>query len=207
MPALQAILFGRPDLTLFGSPQVQAALVEHLVRVAELAAAFGAGVLVFGSPRNRDRGTLAPDAADDIAADVFGRAAEASERLGVCLCLEPNPPAYGCNYLTRWREAAALVRRVDRPGLGLHLDVACLAMAGDDAGEALAASRDIVRHFHVTEPELGDFLAPKLDHARLGAAVHATGYDGWLSIEMRRPADPARSVADAVDKVKRWYGK
>jgi len=204
VPALQAILFGRPDLTVFGD--TLPSLVAHVGRVAALAAALGAGVLVFGSPKNRARGALSPDEAMARAEPAFRAMAEACAPHGVTLCLEPNPPAYGCDFATGWRDAAALVRRVDHPHFGLHLDVACLALAGEDAAEAIAATLPLVRHFHVTEPELADFAAPKLDHARIGRAVRGSGYAGWLSIEMRRSADPLRSVGEAVGKVAAWYG-
>src|SRR5450830_1280478 len=57
-PSMQSLLFGREDLQVFGSAHQQADLLEHLTRVAELAAAMQAKVLVFGSPKNRDRGQL-----------------------------------------------------------------------------------------------------------------------------------------------------
>ena len=48
--ALQALLFGRPDLVLFESPERRSATLDYLEGVLRLASWLGAGPLVFGSP-------------------------------------------------------------------------------------------------------------------------------------------------------------
>ena len=106
VPALQAILFARPDLYVFGDAT---SLVEHVARVAELAGVLGAGVMVFGSPRNRLRGELAPAAAMDAAVPVFRAMAAACHAAGTTLGIEANPQEYGGDFLTRWPEAVELV--------------------------------------------------------------------------------------------------
>ena len=51
--ALQALLFGRPDLVLFGDAAARRLLREQLVAIINLAAGLGAQRLVFGSPSRR----------------------------------------------------------------------------------------------------------------------------------------------------------
>jgi D-psicose/D-tagatose/L-ribulose 3-epimerase len=205
VPALQAILFGRPDLLVFGPPDVQQQLVEHIDRVAALAAGLGAEVMVFGSPKNRDRGDRSEAAARSDAESVFRAMGEASWRHGVRLCIEPNPKVYACTFMTSWRNARAMVEVAGSDGVGLHLDAACISLEGDDVVQAVEECAGAISHFHVTEPELADFSSPTLDHAAIGEALRRTGYDGWLSIEMRRSDDPTRSVEEAVSRVLEWY--
>jgi len=205
VPALQAILFGRPELQLFGPPAVQEQLLAHLGQVAELAAGLGAKVLVFGSPKNRDRGGLSAEQAQVEAASVLERAGEICAERGVSLCLEPNPKAYACNFLTHWYEVKELVERVAHPGVRIHLDTACMVLEGDDPHEAIRATAARISHFHVTEPNLADFSAPVLDHAAIGQTLREAGYAGWLSIEMRRSDDPLRSIEQAVSFVSKHY--
>ena len=50
---------------------------------------------------------------------------------GGCFCIEPNPTAYGCDYVTTAAEGLDLVSRVDQPGFGLHLDAGGMTLAGD----------------------------------------------------------------------------
>lgn len=205
IPALQSVLYGRSDLQVFGSREVQDATVTHLARVAELADSLGARVLVFGSPQNRVRGELPREAAMDRAGEFFRRVGDACRPWNVEFCIEPNPEVYHCDFLTHWHEVLQMVQSVGHPHVGIHLDAACIALAGDDPADAIRDCAGQIRHFHVTEPQLGGFADPKLDHATIGAALAETGYDRWVSIEMRRSADPQRSVAEAVQRVRSWY--
>jgi len=213
VPALQSILFGRPDLHVFGDA---AGLVDHIAGVAALAGALGAGVMVFGSPRNRLRGTLTSAEAMRLAAPVFRDIGAACAAAGTCLCIEANPPQYGGDFLLTWREAAEVVALVDHPGIGLHLDTACTAMSGDDPVAAASECAGLLRHFHVSAPQLGpvgDHVGDRtngdsvtIDHAGVGAALRSGGYAGFVSIEMRRTDTPVHSVSRAVEFARTHYG-
>jgi D-psicose/D-tagatose/L-ribulose 3-epimerase len=198
IPAIQSVLFGLPDLQLFGSADCQTALVKHLTEVAKLAGALGAEAIVFGSPRNRDRGELSLAQAMDRAVPVLRQVGEACAAAGTCFCLEPNPEAYNCNFLTHWQDVAELAERVGHPGVGIHLDTACITLAEDDPVEAIAACGAAIRHFHVSEPALGAFTNPVIGHGRIGAALRSSGYSRFVSIEMRRQPDPVTAVREAV---------
>ena len=207
VPALQSILFGRPDLHVFGDSGSRDGLLAHVVRVAALAGALGAGVMVFGAPRNRLRGDLAPDAAMDRAVPLFRALGAACCDHGTTLGIEANPAQYGGDFLLRWSEAAALVARVDHAGVVLHLDTACTALAGDDPAAAAGACAARIRHFHVSAPQ----LAPVDDtsdiaHPAIAAALRAGGYGGWVSIEMRRSDTPLETIRRAATYVRSIYG-
>ena len=205
IPAIQSVLFGLPDLQLFGRADSTRTLIMHLARVAELAGALGAAAIVFGSPRNRDRFTLSLAQAMDQAVPVLREIGDACAAAGTCFCLEPNPEAYNCNFLTHWQEVADLAERVNHPGIGIHLDTACITLANDDPVEAITSCGTAIRHFHISEPALGDFANPVIEHGRIGAALHSSGYDGFVSIEMRRQADAIASVRQAVACARAHY--
>lgn len=206
IPALQSVLFGCPDMKLFGNDAERSALLKHIEHVAALAAELGARTLVFGSPRNRDPGDLSPGEAMDAAVSVLREAGSLCASRGVWLGIEANPAAYECRFVTRWFEAAELVRRCDSPGVRLHLDSACTFLAEDDLAEAVAATTDILAHVHISEPQLGAFDTIQVDHASFGAALREAGYDGWCSVEMRRCDDPLAAVRRAVDLANSCYG-
>lgn len=203
--AFQAIFFGKTEIKIFRSKEDRAEALEHLELVASLAEGMGVRYLVFGSPGVRDRGDLDEQSAFLVARTFFEEAAEICAGFGTVLCLEPNPPDYNCNFVTRWKEAEEMVRAVDHRGLRLQLDTACIQMAGDDPAEAIRKCADIVGHFHISEPKLADFCAPAVDHAAAALALKACGYEGSLSIEMRRSENPLASVIEAVEKVRSWY--
>src|SRR5207249_4548742 len=131
------------------------ALYRHLCFCADLAAELGAECMVFGAPKNRNRGTLSEDDAFAAAAELFARAGAYCAQRGTCLGFEPNPSQYGCQFAADSVTAARLVRTVGSAGFRLHLDTACLHLAGEDAVAAIGGNADILCHFHVSEPYLG----------------------------------------------------
>lgn len=203
--SLQAIVYNQPDLKLFGTASERAGLVNHLKRVADLAAALGAGPMVFGAPKNRDRGDLDEKTAFRQAADVFAEVGDYCHQKGVCLCLEPNPTEYGCNFITHSSSGVELVRQVNSPGFRLHLDAAGMYLAWEEISQSLEQAIDVLEHVHISEPNLGNFASPKIDHRQMASTLKALGWDKWISIEMRATDTPIESVKQAVDTVKAIY--
>ena len=192
--ALQALLFGRPELTLFDGEERRLAMLEHLNAMARLGSFLGVGALVFGSPRNRCRGDLEPEQAMEIAECFFRAAGEGADDRGTCLCLEPNPPQYGCDFVTDSASALELVRRVDHPGFGIQLDTAAMSLVGDAPAATVHACRSSIRHFHASEAflaPLGEALKSQrvVDHTACATALRAARYQGFVSVEMRRRED------------------
>src|SRR6185312_4468113 len=96
--SLQAILFGCPTLKLLGDDASFAALRAHIRRVAEIAKAAGAGVMVFGAPHNRLRQQLSPNAATQIAIARLQHLADDVATFDATIGLEPVPAAYGADF-------------------------------------------------------------------------------------------------------------
>jgi D-psicose/D-tagatose/L-ribulose 3-epimerase len=205
--ALQALLYGHPELGIFGTPDVQAATLGHLEGMCALAARLGAGALVFGSPRNRARGTLGREEAVERAIDFFGRAATLAHGHGVAICLEGNPPQYGCDFVTTTAEALELVATVNRAGFALQLDGGALTLNGEEPAAAVARAGTWLRHVHASEPHLVPFGEGGTDHAAIAGALVASKYAGWVSVEMRAPAtgDPVDRLARACRDFSRTY--
>lgn len=182
--ALQALLFGRPELTVFGAPQERT--LEYLSGVARLGGRLGAGALVFGSPRNRARGALPAAEAWRSAVQFFRKLGSAAAGAGTCVCIEPNPPRYGADFVTTSEEALRLVEEVASPGFGLHLDAACALLAGEDFPARLRASAHVLRHVHLSEPDLAPVRkGGTVDLPAISAALRDVGYPGWVSVEMK----------------------
>ena len=197
--SLQAILFGKPECKLFGSDDDRQALFDHLALCADLAVGLGAASMVFGAPRNRElRGKSEADAFQ-IAREFFGAVGSYFDARGLCLCLEPNPPQYGCEFVTDSAQAARLVHAVDSGGFRLHLDTGCMSLAGEDAVQVIRAHTEILRHFHVSEPFLGRFDHPTVAHRQVRKALEDVGYSNWVTLEMRATDQPLASLGNAVD--------
>ncbi len=182
---MQSLIYGRPDLMLFGSPEVRAEMTEYMRAVLRLAGQLGAGPLVFGSPKNRLKGAMPDAEATAIAAEFFAALAQTAEHENVTLCIEPNPAAYGCDFIRSTAPALALVRQVNHPHFRLHLDAAIMTMNGEDIETAIESAAGYLAHFHISEPQLGVVGEGIVDHPRMAAALRRIGYRGWVAIEMR----------------------
>lgn len=182
--ALQALLFGRPDLTLFAGRERREQTFDYLDRIMELAEWLGAGVLVFGSPKNRLIGGRPTAEVMPETVEFFRHVGDRAAKRGVIFGIEPNPPEYGCDFVTTAAEGSALVAAVGHPGFGLHLDAGGLALTGGtpaDAGPVRPC------HYHISEPHLSLIGTGGAPHAAYAVSLRGLGYDGWRSIEMRRP--------------------
>jgi len=205
--AMQSLLFGHPELTLFESKEIRQKTREYLARMIDLGAGLGARVLVFGSPKNRQRAGLPVHEALAIAADFFRDLGNRAHAAGVALCVEPNPALYACDFVTTSREGLALVDAVQSPGFGLHLDAAGMTLAGEtpDALEAVAGS---LEHFHASEKNLDPVGSGTVDHAGFSAALQKIHYNHWVSIEMR-PGEGSNlpRIEQALRHVQSLYGR
>jgi sugar phosphate isomerase/epimerase len=189
--SLQALLFGRPDLAIFGAQADREKTFAYLAAIIRLGSRLGAGALVFGSPRNRRIGGLSASEADELAVPFFrelGRIA-ASER--TLLVLEPNPSDYGCDYIRTASEALELVRAVDSPGFRLHLDSGAMTLSKEPVEDAVRTAAPYLAHFQASEAELAPVGSGSVDHRRFARALREIRYAGWVSVEMRAAADDA----------------
>lgn len=182
--SMQALLFGRPELQLFGEESSRAAMLDYLERIVELGAALGAKAFVFGSPRNRARGAVAMDDAMKIAERFFVALGEHAQARGATICVEANPPAYGCDFITTTAEAVELCRRVASPAVRVNVDLGGITINGEDPARAIHEAAEVIGHFHASEPDLQP-LGARSDHAAAARALADIGYDRCISIEMR----------------------
>ncbi|WP_374353639.1 sugar phosphate isomerase/epimerase family protein [Chitinimonas sp.] len=181
---MQSLLFGTSGLNLFGPPEVQHAMLAHLAAVCRVAAGLGATRLVFGSPKNRDRGALSAAEAVDVAQPFFRELGDIAHSHGVVLCIEANPQRYGANFITGTEEAAQLVGLIDHPGIRMQLDIGTIAVNGECIDSLLARHADLVGHVHLSEPDLLPFGDGALDHVQIGAALRHYLPNHVLTVEM-----------------------
>ena len=200
--SLQSLLFGRPDLQLFGSAGVRAALGDYLRRVIDFGAALGARAMVFGSPKNRLRGSLSVREATELAAAFFRELGAHASAQRVAFCIEANPPEYGCDFVTTTAEAVALCAMVDHPGIRINADLGGMTLSGEDPSAAIRSAKAFVAHVHASEPHLAEF-GGSADHEGASSALSAIRYQGWVSVEMRAGAQSNVSAVERAVRVAR----
>ena len=199
---MQALLFGTTGLNVFAPEPTQQALLTHLDAVCRIGGQLGATRLVFGSPRNRDRTGLTDAQAHADAVAFFTQLGDVAQRHGVVVCLEPNPPCYGANFMTTSAETARVVEAVAHPAIRMQLDTGALTINGEAIGDVLAAHGSLVGHIHLSEPDLVPLGDKGVDHGALHRAMAAVLPHHVATIEML--ATTAEPPLGAVDRALRF---
>ncbi|WP_374600965.1 sugar phosphate isomerase/epimerase family protein [Niveibacterium sp.] len=181
---MQALLFGAQGMNVFGDADSRERLLQRLGAVARIGSGLGARRLVFGSPRNRDRGGLPTEEALSIASEFFYRLGEVAQREGVLFCLEPNPAVYTCNFMVDSFETADVVRRVGHPSIRMQIDTGAIAINGESIEQVIAMHGELVGHIHISEPHLVPIGDGKVDHDMMAACFARRFPEALVCIEM-----------------------
>ena len=207
IPAAQALLYGHPELVIFRDAETRARTLEYLVQIGILCSKLGIKTLIFGSPKNRVRKELPMSAAMDIASNFFYSVAQKITPLEITLSIEPNPKEYGCDFIQTTQEGLEFVQHVNHPNFRLHLDTSAMTLNKEDPAQVIPLCLSMTRHVHISEPHLGLPGSRQTDHRLIAATLKRSGYDGWVSIEMRSgiEADNSVTVRRALEYTRSIY--
>lgn len=135
-------------------------------------------------------GPLDDSASRAEAMDIFIAGLEAAlpvaEETGVMLLVEPEPGLLVENAA----QFEDLARRMNSPMFGLNFDIGHFYCVGDPLPETIHALRGWTQHYHVEDiaaSRVHEHLVPgdgSIDFRAVFNAIRATGYDGWLTIEL-----------------------
>lgn len=200
--AFQSMLFGRENLKIFSDEKTRQMTLDFLKEFIVLANKMGVSVMVFGSPKNRQKDTMSLKEANQIAVDFFRELGKTAKENNVYFCIEPNPTDYACDFITNSKQGVDFVREVNSDGIGLHLDIAGMTLAGDDIYQSIIDNSDVLKHFHISSPFLGDVNdSSEVNHADAVRGLKDIDYKGYVSIEMR-PSSDVSNVQRALDAFK-----
>jgi sugar phosphate isomerase/epimerase len=202
-PGMQSIFFKRVGLNVFADAAQWRRTRLHLDRIALLAHRLGIRAVAFGAPANRDPQGMEPGAAWRLALRRLRAVAPLFAARGTTLCLEPVPAGA---FLRDHDETARFVREANVEGLAMVLDTAALHATVADPARAVARFLDVVRHVHASEPDLGPFATPAVDHAAIAWALRRQAYDGTVALEMVARDDAVANLDTALGTVTRVYG-
>jgi D-psicose/D-tagatose/L-ribulose 3-epimerase len=160
------------------------AAVDHLKWAIDCTAALGAGLLCgpFYQPLGVSSGRGPTEEEKARAAEVHYAAAEVAGQAGIDLALEPLN-RFEAYFLNTVADAAAYVRRVGHPRLGVMYDTFHANIEEKDPLACIAAHIDVIRHVHVSENDRGTPGRGHVPWAETFRALRSSGYDGWLTVE------------------------
>jgi D-psicose/D-tagatose/L-ribulose 3-epimerase len=200
--AMQALLYGRPDLQLFGSEIVRRELRGYLTLLIEMAHGLGADALVFGAPRNRKRGGMPLEEATNIAVDFFRDVGAIASARSCVICIEPNPTSYDCDFITTTEEAVAFCERIASRSVKVNGDVGSMVTNREDPAVTVLSVLPWLGHFHASEPALVE-ITDGIHQRKAAATLRQHDYAGWVSVEMR--GGGIEGIKRAADRVLEVY--
>ncbi len=192
---MQALFFGTSGLNVFGSPEIQEAMLQHMDAVCRIGAGIDAKRLVFGAPKNRDRSGLSDQETMDVAVPFFRRLGDIAASHGVVVCLEPNPTCYGTNFMTTSVETAKVVEQIAHPSIQMQLDTGALTINGEDAAAVLQDCAPLIGHIHASEPDLLPLGDGGANHSKVMEALKKYLPSHLVTIEMLATKNEPHTVS------------
>ena len=171
-------------LTLLHPDAEAAALARsRLDDLIDFAAEVGAPLVTVGSFRGKI--SLKGEGAEELLAEILGRAADRAAAAGVRIVVEAAN-RYELDFINNAAEGIAFVMRLVRPGVGLLLDTFHMNIEESSWEGPLrgAAEAGLLWHVHVGD---NNRLPPgrgMIDFRRIVRVLSEVGYTGYLSAEL-----------------------
>ena len=174
-------------------PQVREAGIRYLETAIQTVAALGSPLLsgVIFAPWGK-RVVLERDARWTRSVAALKQVAPLAREYGVTLGIEAIN-RFETDLVNTAEQAVRLANDVDEPNIGVLLDAFHMNMEEKDIAGALKLSQARLVHFHCAENDRGTPGTGHTPWATFFEGLKATGYDGWLTLEMFVLADQAVS--------------
>lgn len=169
---------------------------EHTKRALKLAKEIGAPNITTepgGPPFDGQR----RDEAFRLFYDELMPCIELAEQLEVALLVEPEPDLL----IERFGEYLELADKVQSPWLGLNFDIGHAYCVSEDPQDWVARMAPHTKHYHfedIAATRVHKHLIPghgAIDFAATLKAIAATGYDGWITVELYPYIESAEHAA------------
>jgi sugar phosphate isomerase/epimerase len=166
-------------------PNYRQVRIDHTKRALDLCAELGAPHIT-----TEPGGPLAPGQSRQEAINLFVEVlkplAQHAHDRGVLLLIEPEPDLL----LETTDQYLEVAERLNAPSIGLNFDVGHAFCVREDLPRAITKLAPHIRHYHLEDiaaTRVHHHLIPgtgAIDFAEVVSAIRATGYDGWLTVEL-----------------------
>ncbi len=163
---------------------IRARTAEYLGELAQLCRDLGGGLMVLGSPLQRN---FPPEMTHDEAAhnarQVLEQVLPKLEETQVTIALEPLGPAEG-NFWNHASQTIEVIEQIASPRIQLHLDVKAMSSEGIPIPQVIRNHAKYMVHFHANDPNrLGPGMG-EVDFVPIFEALRDVHYDRWVSVEV-----------------------
>jgi len=163
---------------------------DYLRALADFCGDVGGHIMTFGSPKQRN---IEPPTTFEEgwkrARDVFASVTDTLAARDVTLCIEALAPAE-TNFIQTLDESTRMADEIGHPNIDVMIDCKAMSTMPDGLVGTIERFGARARHFHANEAGgkgVGMPVAPDeppaIDWDRTMAALVATGFDRWVSLE------------------------
>lgn len=203
---IQSLLFGHPEMEIFKDDKNRNNILGYLRKISRISHDLGARVLVFGSPKNRQVGSVKKSEINKIASDFFSKVSDICQHYDLIFCLEPNPTQYGCNFINTHQEAIDLAKTINHPAFRINLDISTMTINSENYLETITKAVSWFGHVHISEPNLDPVAKGVTNHSNISSTLKEINYNGWIAIEMKeQPVDVFSAVEKSIKYVTSTY--
>jgi sugar phosphate isomerase/epimerase len=139
----------------------------------------------------------------DLFVEALKPLAEHAHKRGVLLLVEPEPGLL----IETTDQYLEIFERVDSPSLGLNFDVGHAYCMAEDLPAQVTKLAPHTRHYHfedIAATRIHHHMIPgtgAIDFAAVVKAIKATGYDGWITVELYPNIDDPDGAARGAFEV------
>ncbi len=186
-------------------PHYRAIRREHTKRALQLADELGAPCITTEPGGELTRQQTWQEGAK-IFYDELMPCVDVAEKVGVDLLIEPEPGLL----IERFDQYLEFIERIDSPRVGLNFDVGHAYCVSEDPQDWVPRMAPHTRHYHfedIAATRVHKHLIPghgAIDFPATLAAIKATGYEGWITVELYPYInDPDAAAREALAFLKR----
>ena len=185
---------------------VRARTAKYFCDLVDFCADLGGGVIVVGSPKQRNLlpGVTATQAWD-WAAETFRDSVKRAEDRAVTICLEPLAPAE-TDFINTAADAIRFTEQFRSPNFQIILDVKAMCSEAKPIPQIIRESSPRFAHFHANDKNLKGPGFGDVDFKPIAAALKEAGYNGYVSVEVFKFEEGPEVIAGkSIDYLKRSF--
>jgi sugar phosphate isomerase/epimerase len=168
---------------------------KYFCDLVDFCADLGGGVMVVGSPKQRNvLPGVSREQAWEWAAATFRNAVAQAEQRAVTICFEPLAPAE-TDFINTAAEALQFVQQLASPHFKIILDVKAMCSESKPIPQIIHESWPHFAHFHANDRNLKGPGFGDVDFKPIAAALKEVGYNGFVSVEVFKFDEGAEVIA------------
>jgi sugar phosphate isomerase/epimerase len=157
---------------------------RYLTDLVDCCADLGGTRIVLGSPKQRNMADgIAFEQAQDWAFETLRDAVHTARDRGVVICFEPLAPAE-TNFINTAADAVRFAGMFESPAMSIILDVKAMCAEEKPIPQIIRESAGKFAYFHANDRNLKGPGFGEVDFRPIAAALHESGYDGTVSVEV-----------------------